>query len=183
MPLMMPPSLSSRLRQMVWVDGRPELAGVFGFWLCVAVAAWSLITWSGQRDFGTAAWSCLFYIVGGVGVRQRSIAAAVILLMWHLLGQIGDLLLGLGIGIVPSFITMLLVLNLRNTWVAWRATRRTGDAPVDNRVAMLLWKAARYPFLIVGTFLVVVSLLGTVSAVYHRGSASSLEPVHGAPSR
>ena len=104
--------------------------GKYGFWLCVAVAAWAMVTWSGEREYSTAALTCLFYVVGAVGVRQHSVAAAAILLGWHGLGQAGDILLGFHLGVVPAVITILLALNLRSTWIAAKWAKRAAETGV-----------------------------------------------------
>ena len=179
--------LRGSLHRIVWPDDVPRQSGdlgKYGFWLCVAVAAWAMVTWSGEREYSTAALTCLFYVVGGVGVRQHSVAAAAILLGWHVLGQASDILLGRHLGVLPTAVTILLAANLRSTWIAAKwAKRAVTPESNENKVAAAVWKIARYPFLVIGSVLVAAALAGTVMAVHDSHSASSLKPVRGGASR
>lgn len=106
-----------RLKSLFWPSihsgADVDYLGAQGYWVCTAVAVLSFVFLIANRQPATGVAILLFYYLGGVGVRERSrYAATVVLIMYA-----ADLVLG-GIGVVRVLITVLLISNLRATWIA-----------------------------------------------------------------
>ena len=93
-----------------------DYLGTQGFWVCTLVAAWALIFVSLAGHPIAAVLTALFYFVGGVGVRERSRYAAAIVLLMSVMDTLA------GVGAVRLLINVVLLSNLRATWIAsaWR---------------------------------------------------------------
>ncbi len=180
-----------RLRRAVWPSlHEPDADRLArqGFWICTALAAYQVCNWWGHASAAGATLSFSFYFVGACGVRSRSWVAAALLLAWQLLGQFGDLVLGLPLHLSQDIITVLLALTVRTTWIAAKhrvppeccdlaATfpPHVGFVRAADGFALELWKWIRWPYLVVAISLIVLSTVGTVEAVHDPGSGVAIE--------
>ncbi len=114
-------------RNLLWPTIRTEVdvdqMGRQGFWLCVILAAFTLVFdligglyIPGIRD-------AAFYLLGGIGVRQRSRIAAVVIFSTYLLSAIAVFKLTRQLpGIIGVIFLALLFANVRGTFLSakWR---------------------------------------------------------------
>jgi hypothetical protein len=124
------PKADSIWRNLFWPTIRSEVdvdqIGRQGFWLCFIIASFTLVVTmiAGLYSGGIAA--AVFYWLGGIGVRQRSRLAAVVIFGAYLLSVIAVLkYTGLGslLDIVRFIFLALLFANVRGTFLSaeWRA--------------------------------------------------------------
>jgi hypothetical protein len=111
------PRTGSRLKSLFWpsiqTGSDVDYLGAQGYWVCALVAVFSLAFSAIAGHAIVGALVCLFYYLGGVGVRERSrYAAAAVLVMY-----VADMLVS-GVGVVRVILAALLLSNLRATWIA-----------------------------------------------------------------
>jgi len=106
----------SRLKSLFWpqIDNGSDVdyLGAQGYWVCTILAIVSvvLLAVSGKPVTGAAIF--LFYYLGGVGVRERSRYAAVVVFSMYLLDTF------FSPGVARILFSALLLSNLRATWIA-----------------------------------------------------------------
>src|ERR1700722_17974966 len=110
------PQSENRLKRLFWPSIQSasdvDALGAQGYWVCAIVALFGLVTFAliGQPITGVLIF--LFYFVGGVGVREHSFFASVVVLAMF----IADTALSLSIPKV--LLSALLLSNMRATWLA-----------------------------------------------------------------
>ena len=111
-----------------------DLVGQQGFWVCVAVAVLSVVTLLIGGHFLIAVLVGGTYFLGGTGVRERSISAAVLIFCCYLLDRLASyqmmyLSLGGGNPLVGLIALMLLFANVRATILSrrWRASETPSE--------------------------------------------------------
>jgi hypothetical protein len=149
----------NRLKSLFWPSIQTgddvDYLGMQGFWVCIIVAALSLVLsiFAGHEIIGAVV--LLFFFLGGVGVREHSRYAASVVLLLYVVDTVasGPSMLRLGIAAV-------LFSNLRATWIASRwnpesteATspprlRETWSDKFSDTMPTWLWPKARYFFYI-----------------------------------
>jgi hypothetical protein len=106
----------SRIKSLFWpsiTNGADvDYLGSQGYWVCTAVAVFSLIFLVILNQPIIGAITFLFYYLGGIGVRERSRYAAAIVLAMYLLDTL------LAPGVLRIIFSALLISNLRATWIA-----------------------------------------------------------------
>ena len=159
--------------------GEADALGQQGFWVCLAVGLLSAIVtvWTGHPLVALLVFA--FYWLGGMGVREHSVTAAIIVA----LGCIASLAVGILTRHFPGFldiaITCILLGNIRGTYIAssWQAK---GDLEVFpsrmnttffdwlvDQLPSKLWPRGRYVFFVVSAVYGVLLTLGTI-ALMHR---------------
>ena len=106
-----------------------DLLGQQGFWLCLAVAAVSGLSILMSGSPTIAAVYAMTFFLGGCGVRERSIAAAVIVFVLY--GSnifVQTLAGGFGNPLITAVVVMLLFSNIRATVL----TRMWSESPADE---------------------------------------------------
>jgi uncharacterized membrane protein HdeD (DUF308 family) len=110
------PRSEGRLKSLFWPSiesgSDVDYLGAQGYWVCtlVAVLSFVLLIVAGQPITGAAI--LLFYYLGGIGVRERSRYAAVVVFLMYLLDTL------LSPGVIRVLLAALLLSNLRATWIA-----------------------------------------------------------------
>jgi len=180
------PKTEGRLKTLFW----PTIANDFdadhlssqGFTMCLVIAGitlgFGLIT---GRIFETS-WDAVFFLLSGIGIRQRSCIAAVGALIVYvgnsvlLLAQSGS-----GAGVVRIIVMGLLLSNVRATFLAakWRAAGMANavhEVPPDlnptfwdkfsTRMPRAVWPKARFVYYVMAALsclgIVVLMFVGTV---------------------
>jgi hypothetical protein len=162
-----------RLKSLFWPSIQNgtdvDYLGAQGYWVCtfVSIASFVFLVISSQPITGVAI--LLFYYLGGVGVRERSRYAALIVFIMYLLDTL------LMPGVLRIILLALLLSNLRATWIAasWRPESEEAALPprlnetfsdkLADQVPLWLWPKVRIVYYIYsGGFLllVVVGLAG-----------------------
>lgn len=156
-----------RLKSLFWPSIQSgtdvDYLGAQGYWVCTVVAILSLVflAINGQPGMGVAI--LLFYYVGGVGVRERSRYAALVVFIMYLLDTL------LMPGIIRIILCALLLSNLRATWIAasWRPDSEQAILPprlnetltdkLADQLPPWLWPKVRIAYYIYsGGFLLLV---------------------------
>ena len=162
-----------RLKSLFWPSIQNgtdvDYLGAQGYWVCtlVAIVSFVFLVITGQPLTGLAI--LLFYYVGGVGVRERSRYAALVVFVMYLLDTL------LMPGVLRIILSALLLSNLRATWIAatWRPESEEAALPprlnetfadkLADQLPTWLWPKLRVPYYIYsGGFLLLV-IVGLVS--------------------
>ena len=169
-----------------------DLVGQQGFWVCVVVAVLSVVLLLVSGNFLLAVLVGVTYVLGGSGVRERSIAAAVLIFCCYLVDRLTSVqMMYLGLGgsnpLVGLVALMLLFANVRGTVLSrrWQASgtslevaelpeRSTGSFldRVANAMPAAVWPVGKYfffPFagLLLALTVVSMSLLPTAAKRRH----------------
>ncbi len=139
-----------------------DLVGQQGFWVCLLVAGMSLLTAvfaglsAGPIAFAVTLFfgfcAALTYFLAGVGVRERSIGAAVLIFLCYLTDRIASFEISgtpiLGFPLIGVVALMLLLANVRATILSlkWRESGEAGDQPDSMEVAAEGWPAKVWPW-------------------------------------
>jgi hypothetical protein len=124
-----PPS-ENRLKNLFWptisTATDVDTLGSQGYWICAIVAVLALVgsILAGQMVAGV--FLLLFYFLGGVGVREHSRYAAVVVFVMFLADTV------FAFGIWKVFLCMVLLSNVRATFMAssWKSTVPESEMPM-----------------------------------------------------
>src|SRR4051812_47768982 len=110
------PHSESRVKALLWpsIQNATDVDYITtqGFWICIAFGVLNLFVGfvTGHEFFGLLVF--LMYFLGGVGVREGSIVAAIFALLYYLVETIAS-----GPGILRIICLALLFANLRAVWL------------------------------------------------------------------
>lgn len=117
------PRTESRLKSLFWPtiknDGDLDYLTEQAFWICAIVAAVSegFSALGGHPFLGLL--DSVFFFLGGVGMRMRSRAAAVLAFGVYLLsGIVLQITVGQGFNIIRMIFLALLLANIRGMWLS-----------------------------------------------------------------
>jgi hypothetical protein len=122
-------------RRIFWPSNHPsniDLLGQQGFWVCMFVAAISIIQAIVEQHWTFGIVFALVFVLGGMGVREHSRAAAVCISMLYLVNVAGTVVLGQSVpGVLTLAVLGLLLANIRGTWIAarWKDAVAEDDLP------------------------------------------------------
>jgi hypothetical protein len=176
-----------RLKSLLWptVENAWDVdyLGQQGMWICTLVAAYSLlqsIPTGNPLVVGIGVLFALFYLFGGMGVRQGNWPAAAMVFAVYTLGFMTHLARLEFPNLFRIAIGLILLANLRATFLAseWRPAAEGEDRPtrfnetladkfVDQMPARL-WPVLQIPFLILGIAMLLLTLLMLGAAVAAR---------------
>jgi hypothetical protein len=163
------PRSESRIKALLWpsIDNATDVdyLGTQGFWLCLVVAVVGFVgtVVAGSPIFGAIMFS--FFFLSGVGVRERSRYAAVMVLAVYIFEIL------LGPGVFKIILGAVLLSNLRGTWLAstWRTESEEAVLPprlsdtftdkLSDQLPAWLWPKVRIPYYV---FSVIIFLMSTV---------------------
>src|SRR5579875_2450873 len=138
-----------------------DLVSVQGFWVCFVVGVLSFVVLLVTGHFVEAPLLAFTYLLAATGVRERSIAAAVLIFLCYTTDRVGGLFMGQpSIGVLPIASMLLLFANIRATLLAKRwemlgeaeqtetVERANGSFPekVSNVMPPKVWPVGRYFF-------------------------------------
>lgn len=155
--------------------GDVDSLGQQGFWVCLLVALISaaISIFTGHPVIGLLVF--VFYWLGGIGVREHSVSAAVIVALGYICALVFAIATHHMPGLLDIAITAILLGNIRGTYIAssWKAA---GDPDVfpdrmnvtffDRLVDQLppkIWPKGRYAFFLVAAVYGVLIGLGTMA--------------------
>jgi len=175
------PKSESRLKSLFWPSIQSgsdvDYLGTQGYWVCTIVAVVSFVFLLAMGQPLAALSTLLFYYLGGVGVRERSRYAAVVVLAMY----VADTLISHQIGVVRVIIGGLLISNLRATWIAatWRPESeeaalppRFGDTLGDkfaDRLPLWLWPKIRILYYVYSAGFLALLAVGLVMMLRRAG--------------
>jgi hypothetical protein len=175
------PRTESRLKSLFWPSIQTaadlDYLGSQGYWVCaiVAVFSFAVTAFTGHPIAGVA--TLLFYYLGGVGVREHSRYAAVVVFVLY----IADTLLS-GPGVLKVFIAALLLSNIRATWIASQWKPESDEAVLPPRFSetwsdkfadqlpMWLWPKVRIAYYIFSAGFLILAAVGLAVLAHHRAS-------------
>jgi hypothetical protein len=169
------------LKRIFWPGNRPSEADLLsqrGFWVCLGVALLTLISLIFQGHWLVGLYAGLIYFLGGLGVREHSFKAAVLITLAFGLDILSIILTGRFPGFLVIGAFILLMTNLRGTWIVSQAkatmepdtlpTRlnQTWTDQLVDQMPARMWPRARVIFYIgVGLYLV-LQCVGIVAIAF-----------------
>jgi len=166
------------LKSLLWptVDNAWDVdyLGQQGLWVCAVVAVFGLIgsLFTGNPVLiAIAVLSALFFILGGMGIREANWSAAALLFAVQLCNVL------LRPNVFSVAFTLILLSNLRATFLAseWKPAAEGEDRPTRfsesfgdkyvDQLPRLLWPKLQIPFFVLGTAMLLLSLLGVLYTV------------------
>jgi hypothetical protein len=182
------PKSEGRIKSLLWPSIQSgsdvDYLGIQGYWVCTFVAAMTLVVGlftlaqaiDARQAIGVllfCALLSLFFYIGGVGVREGSRFAAVIVFVVYVLDTLTS-----GGSLIKLAISAVLLSNLRATWIAarWvpeaeesalppRRSATLGDKFVDQ-VPRWLWPKIRIPYYLLSAFVSLLVLLSCVAILF-----------------
>ncbi len=198
------PHSESRLKSLLWPSIRSgsdvDYLGIQGYWVCTLVAvvtlAFGLLAVGAVRSLAQAAFLAmvssiifLFYYLGGIGVREGSRLAAVLVFVMYALDMIGYLttivnangLVSLFVSpgsviilLVKTTVTVVLFCNLRATWAAasWTPGSEESALPLRrdetwndkfvDQWPRWIWPKIRIPYFVFALLVLALWFLGSI---------------------
>ena len=168
-----------RLKSLLWptVENAWDVdyLGQQGMWICTLVAVATLVQTALTGNpliLGIGVLATLFYLIGGMGVRQGNWPAAALVLAVYGLEIVAQAAQFQFPNIIRIAIALVLLSNLRATFLAseWRPAAEDEDRPtrfnetladkfVDQMPAKV-WPALQIPFVILGVTMLLFTLAG-----------------------
>jgi hypothetical protein len=128
------PRSESRLKSLFWpsVESNTDVdhLGTQGFWLCALVAIISLVIMVVTGHMITGFFVFLFFYLGGIGVRERSFYAAIVVFMVYVLDFFSS-----GPSVPRILFSALLLSNIRATWLSKQWNQGSAEAELPPRLA------------------------------------------------
>lgn len=161
-------------KRLFWPSDSPyevDMLGQQGMWVCLVSGALS----SGAMAFGghplLALLNLLFYWVGGMGVREHAIAAAILVATGQVLNVLAATLAGMPPGALSLICTGLLLANVRGTLIAARWVQRApqefperlGETITDKLIDQLpfrVWPKITIAFYSIASMYLALCVLG-----------------------
>jgi hypothetical protein len=153
-----------------------DLLGQQGFWVCTAVAVLSLVLLIFLSMPISGLITAVIFFLGGCGVRERSIAASVLVFLLYSWNLIASAILGaFGNPLLQSVVLMLLLANVRATilsrrWVAQPTEVDGNELPERSQTSLMerfanqlpvkVWPISRYLFFPLATIMLLLSIAG-----------------------
>lgn len=160
-----------------------DLLGQQGFWIAQIVALLSAISLIVDSHPILAVLAFFFYVLGGFGLREGSIAAAGLVFAAWLLDQTAAIATHRGgFGLIPLIVTAILLANLRGAVLVARwskqpqsdteevAPMRFNETLVDkfrDQLPRKLWPSLRYVFYVFAVGFLALELMGVFMAFLH----------------
>jgi hypothetical protein len=155
-----------------------DLLGQQGFYVCVVVGGLSLLLLTVIGNPIIALLTASVFFLAGCGVRERSVAAAAMAFTLYLTNFLGGFVIGtVGNPLVPLFVLMLLLANVRATLMSrkWSAqptdgtdfdvAERSTSGVMDrfaNRLPAKIWPVGRYCFFPLAGVLLLLTVAGLI---------------------
>lgn len=170
------------LQRLFWPSdhaGEADTLGQQGFWICSFVALLSCVILSFQGHWILGVLSLIFFGLGGMGVREHSTAAAILLVLAYIILEIGTVLEGRFPGFLDLAFTILLMGNIRGTWIAKRwahqgdpeafpeRMRETWKDRLVDQLPARAWPKGRIVFFLVSAIYLSLLILGAAALALH----------------
>ncbi len=170
-------------KRLFWPSNNPtevDTLGQQGFWICLIVGLVSTVAslLTGHPLLGLLL--LVFYWLGGMGVREYSVWAAVSVALAYAISLVLSVFTRHMPGIIDVIIEGLLLANIRGTYIAsqWKKRADPSEFPdrlntlfwdkVVDQIPQKVWPVGRYIFFVVGLFYLALLLLSTVGVLYRQ---------------
>ena len=173
------PKPENRLKSLFWPSVQTgtdvDYLGAQGYWVCAIIAAFSFVVLVAQGHAPVGFVILLLFYLGGVGVRERSPAAAMIVFAFYFFDTVLS-----GISVVKIILGALLLANVRATWIAseWKPDSseaelppRLGDTWGDkfaDKLPALLWPKLRIFYFVFSCLVGALFILGEAAVLVKR---------------
>ena len=159
--------------------GEADFLAQQGFWICALVAVASSLILLLQAHWGMAFLTLAFFILGGIGVREHNTPAAACVALAYLFNQATGLMSGRYPGFMSIVAAVLLIANIRGTWVAARwarngdphvfpeRLRRTWKDRLVDQMPTRVWPLAKLPFFCIAGAYMLLTISATVTLAHH----------------
>jgi hypothetical protein len=171
------PQAENILKRLFWPSigngSDVDTLGSQGYWVCAIVAVFACLSSAATGHPIAGAFLLLFYYLGGVGVRQHSCYAAVIILVMFVADTV------LSPGVLKFFGCVLMLSVLRATFIAsfWerqvaevemplRFSKTWGDKFAEELPAWL-WPRVRIAYFIFSAGFLILTTVGVVMMALH----------------
>jgi hypothetical protein len=167
------PRMENRLKSLSWPDIKTgsdvDYIGAQGYWVCALVALVSFAFTIFTSPF-IAMLTLFLYYIGGVGVRERSRYAAVVVFALFALDVVAS-----PFSVLKILMTVLLLSNVRATWIVyyWRPDSEDASLPprfndtwsdkFADTFPGWLWPKIRYPYYVFSAGLFVLVVIGMLT--------------------
>lgn len=168
-----------------------DMLGQQGFWICAGIAVISFLLLLVQGHWVIGILTFAFLVLGGIGVREHSTAAAILVAGAYLLNLVAGAFIGVPPGILAIALAMLLLANIRGTWIAARWMKRGdpeefprrmsetwSDRLVDQMPARV-WPKAKILFYCLALVYIGLAVLGTVALARRQARPPVQQPAAG----
>lgn len=171
-----PQPRDSLFRRLFWPSDNAsdaDILGQQGFWLCLIVGLISLIGATLQGHWIIAILTAAVFLLGGIGVREHNLFAAISIAFIYALNLVGYFLMHRFPGILSFFIVLLLIGNIRGCHIAakWsrldpesmplRMNETWRDKLVDQMPARV-WPKARIAYYVIASLFAVLNVFGLI---------------------
>jgi hypothetical protein len=169
-------------QRMFWPSdhaGEADTLGKQGFWVCWIVGFVSMLMLSFQGQPIAGLFTLAFFCLGGIGVREHSQPAAILVAAAYLLNIVASLFVGVPPGALTIIICLLLVANIRGTYVAAKWQHAGGDDAMPTRfnesftdklvdqMPRSVWPKTKILFFVGAGLYLLLSVLGAVMIAMH----------------
>lgn len=166
-----------RLKSLFWPTVETawdvDYLGQQGMWICTAVAIFTLV---GSFLTGNiiaifmGILVALFYLIGGMGIRQRNWPAAALIFVVYLFGLLAVGVTLYPLGILRIAVAAVLLANVRAAFIAseWRPAAEGEDQPTRfsetladkfiDQMPARLWPKLQIPFIVLGMAMLFMNL-------------------------
>lgn len=152
-----------------------DMLGQQGFWICLLLALLTVVTAAFRSHIILGVLFGLFYVLGGIGVREHDVVAAISVATVYLLNAVGAVLMTRQFpGWLVLFVILILASNVRGCWIAskWlrsgdpdlipmRMNENWRDKLVDQMPAHL-WPRIRAGFYVLAILVLLATIAGTI---------------------
>jgi len=171
------PRTDNRLKSLFWpaiqTGTDADDLGMQGYWICAIAAAIAFVTIVIIGHPILACIGALYYFLGGVGVREHSLYAALLVFLMFVLETVA------GPGVLKILICVVLFSNLRATWIAsrWKAGSPEAEMPMRlgttwsdkfaDKLPQWLWPKVRIIYFVFAPMLLALVLIGLTRILTH----------------
>jgi hypothetical protein len=171
------PKSENRLKSLFWptihTGTDVDYLGSQGYWICAIVA---VLSWMGSAVTGhpiAGFFLLLYYYLGGVGVRQRSVFAAIVVFIMFFADTV------FSPGIWKFFGCVLLLSNIRATFIAsfWDPGVAGAEAPMRldetwgdkfaDKLPAWLWPKIHYGYYVFAILFLLLTMTGLAIVSLH----------------
>jgi hypothetical protein len=164
------PKSENRLKSLFWPTihsaSDVDYLGSQGFWICALVAVFSFVVSVMVGSPIAGFFTLLYFYLGGVGVREKDIFAAIVVFIMYLAETI------LAPGTVKFFGCVLLLSNVRATFIAsfWDPGLAEAEAPVRfdetwgdklaDKWPAWMWPRIKYGYYVFASLFLLLTMTG-----------------------